>query len=414
MTVNAKLTALFGGSAGNHTLGAQLKEAGVSIASGAFTFDTTQAHRLQPTGWVGAGEPTQPTGYTKLCSGWSFLFTRSSGTIDASHKIVSAARFTGDDPDQMTMREETDGKLTFVIAGQTVGTYTPTGEHHIIMLASRASDNNAAWAGDDAVWATVIVDKTVIINTTVLATRDGSPQRGAPVFGESAAIGASANSFIVKQFAQFYTDRSNPIGKITVGQWTWRLGITPPVNNDQGTKSTGTDGAALIDEVPPGGSGTTDGDYYDVNNAATAQWQVNALAQNILSAGDVLYAVIVKPWERTATTDKLAGIGAALHDGTNRVGIGGNALTGPTSYAETIFGNEGCAIWNTAPDATAWSGKANAYLNGCFAGTEAPGTNTSANNRVDAIIVETGIVLSADTISALSDPPTATRRIFVT
>lgn len=419
MTVNADIRSLVAFSAGDHALGSSLKEAGCTVTSGVLSFDTTVAHRWSPLGQSNVFSPTPPAGYTNLACGFMFVLQRS-GTPGATHTIMQCwGDGTAYSADAIKITEDTSGVWSFIVAGVRLGTYTPSvsTDYHIMFYVTNmkvGTPDKSQWNAGDLLWATVVIDKTVLFNESITATSiggpGGNPMLGVPVFGESAGIGGSG-VFKVSHFLSFYSDRANPLGKVTAAQWTWRLGVTPPTGYDDATKSTGTDGAAVVDEVPPGGSGTTDGDYYDLTNGASETQQVNALAQNILSAGDVLYAVINKVWERTATTGKISGIGAALHDGTNFAQKGGAALTGPTSYAETTFGNAGCAIWSTAPDAALWSAKANAYLNGCYAGTYAPGTNSSANNRMDAIIIETAIVKSGDAISALADP--VTTQVFV-
>jgi hypothetical protein len=330
----------------------------------------------------------------------------ASGTIGATHTIVGWAGYGGNAADAIKITEAVGGVRTFTVGGVSIGTYTPSGTQHIEIIVSKfaAGVYESSWASGDRIWVTVLIDKVITYNVQITATANGAPNYGVPILGETAGIGGAA-TIDIDHMAWGYTDRANPIGKIAVGQWAWRLGVTPPTGYDEGAKSTGADGAAVVDETPPGGTGTTDGDYYDfVDDGSTVDNQVNALAQNILSAGDVLYAVGLKAWARTATSSKLTAIGGQLHDGTTASPIAGSTLTGPTSYAETIFGNPGQAVWNTAPDSAAFSGKANAYLNGMFAGTYQSNITLNANMRVDALLVETAIVLSGDAISAIADP----------
>ncbi len=410
MTVNADLRALMGFSAGNHILGSLTKEAGVTVTSNVATCDTTQAHRWSPQGQHNFA-PTPPTGYTKLATVDEFVLQRS-GTAGADHKILGWEGLGGNAADCIKITESTAGVWSFYVAGVFVGTYTPansTDYHIAIWCTGRGAGGTSylsAWDTGWQVWVTVLIDKVVIFNQEIIATGPGNPRYGVPIFGEGAALGgANSAVFKVSHYGGGYSDRANPIGKITAAQWTLRLGQTPPAGYDDGTSKTpSADAAADVDETPPAGSGTTDVDYFDLTNNGTPAEQLCALAQNILAAGDVLYAVASKVWERTATSGKVAGVGTMLYDGTNRANIGLDAQTGPTSYAEDLAGDAGIAIWNNAPDGAAWSGKANAYLNGCWAGCYVSTLNTSANNRIDAQVIETAVVKSGDAISALADP----------
>lgn len=414
MTVNQLACAIYGGRQGNHTLGSQTMDSTkVSISGGVVTFDTSGSHRLIPTGPPSGASatPTPPGGYTKEAWVYGFNMARCSvapaAAVQKCRSVLSA--------DAFKLTESTGRIWTVRVCGVDTATYTPadSSRHHVLVYITKVASgvySSATIAISDTLWVCVLVDKSVIYNDAITARAAGGAYN--LQFGSSTSD-ANAPTWTLSDVYMGFSDRSNPIGKVTVAEWGLTAGVTPPTGNDQSTKSTGTDAAVLVDERPPAGSGTTDVDWYQLIDDGTHLSQMCALNDTVLSAGDALYAVKLMLWQRQNTSSKISGIAGQMHDGTTRRRNGGNGLaTGPTSYAEQLSnGNDAGAaggansdIYNHAPDGNLWDGKANAYLDGCFAGAYMNGATANASIFVDALVVETAVVLSGDSISAIADP----------
>lgn len=418
MAANAKLYVIFGASAGNHSLGSQTKEAGVSFAAGVGTCDCSQAHTWQPRGPDSVTATVAPAGYTKLSQVYGFDLSRDSVAASASRTKVTTTIAAAGGVAVFELIEDTSRVWTFRISGTLIpGSYTPPdgNRHHVQIWVTKVSGGSylSTWSASDTLWVTIKIDGTIQFNDVITASGPIASV-GSPIFGQSSAVGNSP-SFTFANVSGGYSDRAAPLGKVTVKEWTFTTGAGTPAGHDQSTKSTGTDAAALVDERPPAGSGTTDVDWYQLIDDGTHLSQHSALANTLLAAGDLMYGAALKIWMRQNTSGKLTGAAAQMHDGTNNSRSGANALiSGQTSYAEDLFTNDGGvtnggggsqdALFFAAPDAAAWSGKNNTYLDGCYAGAYMNGATANASVFIDAIVVEAAIVLSADAASALSDP----------
>lgn len=412
MAVNAKLYGIFAGAAGDHALGSATKDAGVTVSGGVLTFDRSKSHNWQPRGPDGTTATTAPAGYTKLAVFYGFEIARDSVAPAASYV---KAQTNGPTP-AFQLTEDTSRVWTFKVAGTSIpGSYTPpdSNRHHVLIYITKVSGGSylSTWSPSDTLWVTILVDKSIQFNDAVTASTSNAVGVKCPTFGQT-ATDANSPTFTVKNVAFGYSDRSNPIGKVTCKEWGFSLGVAPPAGHDQSVKSTGTDAAALVDERPPGGSGTTDVDWYQLIDDGTHLSQHSALTNTLLAAGDAMYGAVLKQWSRQNTSSKLSGAAGQMHDGTTNKRNGGNALvTGPTSYAEVLFASDGGGgsqddLYFLAPDGNAWGGKTNTYLDGCFAGCYMNGASANASIFIDALLVEVAVVLSGDSISAIADPGT--------
>lgn len=419
MVAHVQFSVLHGCSGGDHAIGSVLKEAGVTVTIGLLQFTTTSAHRFRPTAPVSA--PSPPAGLYHPAAFLQCTLTRTNGTgggesIGANHKIVHTnadAGGAGSETDFQIL-EKTTGDWDIYVAGAVRYTHTPTQgvAYHIEMICGLASAaaTGYSWANGASVVAVVIIDGVVVYNAVVTAATGGSPlfnNGAAPTevltFGESAGIGGTA-VFRVDSISMGFTDLWRPIGQVAVFEWALSLGVTPPTGYDQAFKSTGTDAAALIDERPPNGSGVIDSDYYDIVEGGSQVKQVSALADTLLSAGDVLYAVRHLQWSRSYVGTKVFSFLMILHDGTNVAGLSDVLATSPSNYIEEVLRSPGtnAVIHHTAPDARPWWEKANGYLDGMFIGNDVdPASAADSGGKVSTIIAESAVILSGNDVKPL-------------
>lgn len=300
--MKSALAGLCGAFQGNHKLGSVLWPAGVTgVAGPKLQFDGSQDHEWRPRGF---GAPGNPTGYSRIAWFFQFPYTISTGTVGTAHWIFSRNSAAAGTADLLGIKEKTDRDLEFYLDSTLMLTWTPSAEHHIYIILMKSGGGASLAAGEEA-WLTVLIDKTVVLNIRHTMSAALNPTNGPPYFGEQSAIsGSSSLVWNIGHYNAGFTDWDDPIGKITDTEWALTLAGSPVWN--QSTKSTGTDAAALVDERPPAGSGTTDSDYYKQIPNTTGIYQTMPLADNLLGAGDTLLAVNVKVWDRAAATGKNA------------------------------------------------------------------------------------------------------------
>jgi hypothetical protein len=426
VTVNVKGYVAYGANCGDHVLGSEIKDAGATVAAGVVRLARNQSHRWAPRGPNGSDSLNLPAGYTKPAGVVMFRMKRESVAPAATVNKVRSYRSQTVNPGVTSgyaVVETTARKWRFTVAGTAIpGEYDPGDDnlHHVMIWVTMVDGPTYAdgWIASNTLWVTILVDKTVWFNQAITAAAGSSSQAFGiegtiPLFGDS-VTDANGSTFDVDDVFVCYSDRANPIGKVTVDYWRFTLGQAPPAGFDQSVKSAGADAAALVDERPPAGSGTTDADYYQLIDDGTHLKQQSRLDTSpILVAGDVPYMVQVRIWDRQNTSSKTSGIVAEMHDGTNARRNGGNVLiNGPSSYAENLQSGEGgtdggasqSARFNVAPDGNPWSAKDNTYLTGCYAGCRMNGVTANASILVDAIVCEIAIVKNGDAIAALPDP----------
>jgi len=406
----ARFAGIFGASQGNHVLGSGSTAAGVTFVAGPkVQFDGSQAHDWLPRS---NGSMSNPAGWSRYCWMYQFSYTISTGTVGSAHYVF---RRGNDTTRNLCIMEKTDRDLEIYLDNTLMLTWTPSAEHHIYITIYNATigAGGTLAIGEEA-WLTIWIDKTLVLNVRHTMSMALNPANGVPFFGETSAIsGSSSLVWNIGNYVAGYTDRDDLLGKVTAKNWGWTTGGTPYTGYNESNKSTGTDAAALIDEIPPNGSGTTDSDYYDVLDATSKRNQTSDLADSLLAAGDVAYGLIQKVWDRDVSASKVANSSAIIHDGTNVIAQGMVSYSGITSYAEHTLSGFSPIIWDTAPDGAEWSAKTNTYLDGLEAGVRSDtSSDTNATIRVSTIVMEAAIVLSGDTISNPDDPP-STRRIFI-
>lgn len=402
---------IYGAFAGDHSFGTTTKEAGVVCSGGTITLTTGSAHAIAPRVTPSVTSP----GFAAAYMVTQFNLGQDSATPGATH-----AAFRAQGTDVCSVRMDTSGNWLFYVGGVLAYTYTPTGTHHVYLIYGKdggwAQTVARSWAVSDTVRLVVIIDKVVKYNGTQTATEAATNlQNSALTFGQSTTV-SGGSTYTLSAIHHGQTTLTNPIGKLTSAEWTMVAnsgsggdsGGVPYTGYDSSVKSTGTDAKALVDERPPAGSGTTDADEYQLTNNGTNLKQLVALADTLLSAGDVLYAYHINIWDRAVGSAKSNSTYLLMHDGTNVVQDVLAVLAAPTSYAYHARNAGGNTIYTTAPDGAVLTGKTNTYLDTIQVGLEMnTGSTANAVLKCDCMVIEIAKVASGDDITITS------RRIFI-
>ena len=400
------------GTESNTALGVT-KDAGATLntTTDRWEMDTSAAHSLNGRA---LGSPGNPTGYGDLTFVVGMSVRFDSGTVVHGHYLYrdSVANSTH----YGYKYSESAGVITieFVYADVSQGTVIfPVAENHRLLVFC-----DATVANGNSTPFTVVLDSTVEINVTA-TNNTGSTidiSNGAGTWGESSGIASSTVVISVWDAFAGFTDRDDPVGHLTKTHWPLSTGVTPPTGYDEGTKSSGTDAAALVDERPPNGTGTTDSDEFTLIDGTGTRLQAVALGNSLLAAGDILMGLQVILWDRGTSQSKVVSSKCGFHDGTTYTPASDEgedqgslvSLTGITSYAEHLAGGNEGIFATLAPDGAQLSAKGNTYLDGMFCVVEALGSSdNNASLRVSTVIVEALIEASGDGLDALDDPPVA-------
>lgn len=392
---------------GNVAWGTSTKDAGVTFVTtptppagmgGWYELNTAAAHRLTPRGH---GSIDNPTGFGTpyWCEqGW---LRYDTGDVVDGHYLVRDNTTTSDE----YAVKYADGELTIIYGGQTVGTIpvSPDTDYHLMVFMPPTASVSASCR------VIALLDKTVVLDETVTASQSVNRTNNAPTFGEAALITSSTVKWYVGGWHGGFTDLDDPIGKLTTREWSLHLGQTPFYN--EGTKSTGTDAAALVDERPPNGSGTTDSDYFHIIDAANAEDQSVELVNTLLGSGEVVHAIKTQIWDRGFVSGKAANVDHLYLDTTNTVKTALVSFVTATSYAEHTRPSGAPVLVSTAPDGAQLRAKDNTYLDLVEVGASMnAGSDVNAAVRVSTLLVEVAIVADGDDVTL---EEAAARRIFI-
>lgn len=339
---------------------------------------------------------------TKAAHVVMFYVRRDAGTINGETWVWNSRATSGTDADkksQCGVLINTSGDLEFYYDGTLQGTVTladNTWTHIAVFYPGVSTDHQSF---------TVLKDRTVEINVSVTFTGGGAEWVGEN-FGSDTKVTGNTMLFFLCHIVHGRTTRDDPIGQMTVKEWALTTPGAPAF--DEGTKSSGSDAAPLVDERPPAGDGETDVDDYFVKDAASNRDQTVEVVNTLLATGDKLVAYVLWIWDRSHALTKIINSKAMFYDGTTLQTELLVSLSGVTSYATHDQSGNICPGDLEAPDGNDLQGKANSYLDNMEFGTRAEtSSDADAVLRVATLVVEAGIVLSGETISALADPPAA-------